>query len=198
MLWINVSANIPLHEPNAGEGLITWFGVNVHHGEDENEQEIIGEATVALVHVREAANTGQDLLAALSVDSAELEALHHKYFRDGWIKDQFIDGSGNDLLYIADIEIAAAYDGRNIDLAVVRRLCDTIGHSCGLTVMPYDSKAEIAHWARMGFAVSTPGKLSGWLHMTMGDRKARIAEAEGDGYFRVVPNVAQAKRHQHF
>jgi hypothetical protein len=197
MLRINVSANIPLHEPDADEGLITWFSVGVYYGEDENEEERIGEATVALVHVGEAANAGQDLLDALDADSAELEALYHTYFQDDWIKDRFMDGSGSDLLYVADIEIAAAYDGRNIDLAVVRRLCNTIGHGCGLAVIPYDSKAEIAHWSRMGFAVSTPGKPTGWLHMTMGDRKARIAGPEDDGRFKIVPNLTETKRQQH-
>jgi hypothetical protein len=197
MLRINVSASIPLHEPGAAEGLITWFGVDVYYGEEENEEELIGEATVALVHVGEAANTGQDLLEALEADSAELEALYHTFFQDDWIKDEFVDGSGTDLLYVADLEIAAACDGRNIDLAVVRRLCDTIGHGCGLTVIPYESKAEVAHWSRMGFVMSTPGESTGWLHMTMGDRKARIAGPDGEGRFKVVPNVAEPKRHQH-
>jgi hypothetical protein len=197
MLRINVSASIPLHEPNAGGGLITWFNVNVHHSEDENAEALIGEATVALVHVGEAANTGQDLRAVLDADSAELEALYHLYFRDGWLKDRYLDGSGSDLLYVADLKIAAAYDGRNIDLAVVRRLCDTIGHGCGLTVIPYDSKAEIAYWSRMGFVVSTRGKPSGLLHMMMGARKARLADPHDEGCFKIVPNVAQTERQQH-
>ena len=197
MLRMHVSSNIALQEPDADEGLITWSSITVYYGDEPGEDERVGEAMVALVHVREAANTGQDLLAALDADSAELEALYHVYFQDDWIKDQFLDGSGSDLLYVADIDLAPAYDGRNIDLAIVRRLCDTIGHGCGLAVIPYESKAEIAHWSRMGFSVSTPGKPTGWLHMMLGDRTARIAGPDDDGRFKIVPNAAETKRQQH-
>jgi hypothetical protein len=201
MLCMQFFGGIPLDEPNVDEGFITWIQVEIHDWDDEGEgegsMERIGMATVAIVHVGEAINSGLDLLEALDADSGELEAMYHVYFEGHWYKDEFENASGNDLLYIADIEIGKEYAGRNIELAVVRRLCDTIGHGCGLVVMPYESPAEVEHWSRMGFAVSTPGEPTGLMHMTMDVRRPRIADPDGTGRFRVLPNAHEKKGRNH-
>jgi hypothetical protein len=47
---------------------------------------------------------------------------------------------------MSHIDPKPGWEGRNIELALVRRLCDTIGEGCELAVMPYESESEIERW----------------------------------------------------
>lgn len=186
---IELSAYIRLCEPDVDRGLVTWFSLDIREGDDDEvEDRLIGKGRAALIHVGEATNLGEDIYEALDADSGELEALHHVYFDDGWLKEEFTEGFGQDLLYVSHIEIDPAYQGRNIEFAVVRRLCDTVGASCALAVIDYQSVKDIEFWSRMGFEVSTQGQPSGWMHLSQARRRPRVVLDEVTGHFKAVAN----------
>jgi hypothetical protein len=138
VLRVIVETELSLGEPNVDHGLATWFDVRI-----------------ALYQVVDA-------------DSGELEALYDVFFEEDWFRDQFTMGAGSDLLFVSHIDLKPAWDERNIELALVRRLCDTIGEGCELAVMPYDSESEIARWQRLGFILTTPERHEGYLHLSLG------------------------------
>src|SRR5690554_2705246 len=119
---LSVTTNIDLVGPHHG-GYVTWLDVRVSDGERE-----YGTARIALVHVGEIADAAGDVWPALH--GTRLEPLHDVYFAQGWYKDDYADGAGIDLLYIDDVTIDDRHRDRNLDLAVVRRLCDTLGSGC--------------------------------------------------------------------
>jgi hypothetical protein len=53
--------------------------------------------------------------------------------------------------------------------------------------MPYRDALEAAYWGRLGFAVSTPGRTSGLMHMTLAHRHARVVKT-GLGAWEVLPS----------
>lgn len=187
-MHLKVTTSIPLGEPDADAGLITWLDVNVIHHEDEDEEteQVIGEARIALVHVAEA---GNQLVDALDADSGELEALSGHYFDGDWIKDELSEGKGTDLLYVSELDVHEKWQNRNIELAVVRRICDTLGQGCELAVIPYETDEELARWQQMGFEPTTsPSKGDcGYLHLQLALTHPRIEESESRGRFHVIP-----------
>ncbi|MEO5726490.1 MAG: hypothetical protein ABI134_33820, partial [Byssovorax sp.] len=60
----------------------------------------------------------------LDAESGDLEALYSLYFdeEEDWFKDEFGSAPGVDLGYIQELTIDPAWQGRNIELAVVQRL----------------------------------------------------------------------------
>jgi len=60
-------------------------------------------------------------------------------------RDQFTAGAGSDLLFVSHIDLKAGWQLRNIDLALVRRLCHTIGEAFELAVMPCESIGNLFH-----------------------------------------------------
>ena len=185
---LSISADIELDHPGAG-GLVTWLDVRI----GDSIAQPCGVARVAIVHVGEIADAHGDLDPALR--GTALEALSDAYFFQGWYKDDFADGAGIDLLYIQSIEMDAAHAHRNLDLAAVRRLCDTLGSGCQIAVMPYTHPLAAAHWGRLGFALTTPGRRTGLMHMKLGYRHAQVVDATGAGDFEVLPTVVLHDRH---
>jgi len=104
------------------------------------------------VHLAEA---GNQLLDALDADSGELEALSGLYFDGDWIRDEFAEGKGSELLYISELDIHEKWQNRNIELAVVRRICDTPGQGVNLRSSPYETDEELARRQKMGFEPTT-------------------------------------------
>lgn len=175
-----ISADIDLSGSLEDAQHVTWFDARVA---DAGTAPAL-EARVAIVHVGEIADSAGDLWPALH--RARLETVHDTYFSDGWYKDDFADGAGIDLLYVERVDVADAFRDKNLDVAVVRRLAETIGSSCQLVVMPYRDALEAAYWARLGFTPSRPGRTSGLMHMKLGVRHARVVDANGSGEFEVV------------
>lgn len=187
---LSITADIGLDEPRAGAGYMTWLEVCA--GGAPGRPDV--RARVALLHVGEIADAHGDLWPALH--GTPLEAVHDAYFEQGWYKDDYADGAGIDLLYVAEITVEGGVRDRNLDLAVVRRLADTIGSGCQLTVMPYRDAHEAAHWSRLGFAISTPGRPRGLMHMKLGYRHARVVATEAGG-FEVLPTSVPGDRRLH-
>jgi hypothetical protein len=140
---------------------------------------------VALVHVGEIADAQGDLWPALR--GTRLESLHDAYFAQGWYNDDYADGSGIDLLFVDRVVVEEPWKAKNLDLAIVRRLCDTIGSGCQIVSMRYGDAFEAAHWARLGFVPTTRGRATGLMHMKLGYRHARVVHETGTGRFEVVP-----------
>lgn len=188
-MYLALTARIQLDaDDEPSSGVVTWFDADVMEIlEDESELKL-GEASAALIH---AGDRDEDLLFALDADSGELEAMYHVYFdKNGDLRDQFVQGTGLNVLYVAGIELGDEHRSRNIDLAVLRRLADALGDGCELVVIPYESKSEAEHWQRMGFQVSTPGAETGYVHLPLAFRQARVVP-DGDG-FKVLPDPYDA------
>ena len=172
MLRLSVSTSIAVEEPSDDGGFITWFEILIHRerladdgdagagdlDDGDEKVELIGRATLAIVHVGAVVNRGDSLYEALDADSGDLEALFHLYFDEesGWFKNEFGGGAGVDLGYIEELTIEPAWQGRNIELAVVQRVNTTIASGCKVLVISVSSPEEVALWQPMGFEVSAP------------------------------------------
>ena len=185
---LSISADIELDQPGKAS-YVTWLDVRVGDSADQT----YGVARVAIVHVGEIADAHGDLYPALR--GTTLEGLCDAYFHQGWYKDDFADGAGIDLIYVESIAMDAGHQHRNLDLAMVRRLCDTLGSGCQLAVMPYRDALTAAHWARLGFALTTPGRTTGLMHMQLGYRHAQVVDSTGSGDFEVLPTIVRHDRH---
>lgn len=173
---LSVTSDIAL-DASDDRRFVTWFDVVAHQGPVRS-----GHARFAVLHVGEASGGHGDLWRALR--SADLERLHDPYFHQGWYRDEFAEGAGIDLLFFERIAVETA-PTKNVDLAIVRRVSDTLGSGCQLVVMPYASALEAARWGQLGFEVSTPGRASGLLHLKMGQSHPEVA-CVTDGAFEVV------------
>ena len=149
---------------------------------------MVGRARAAIIH---ASIAGGGLYDAMDADSGELEALYSVYFDGNYFKEQFSEGVGSDLLYVSDVELIPGVRGRNIELAVVRRLCDTLGTGSELVVVPYGDEREAASWGSMGFT-KTEGA-SGLMHLSQAFVPPRIARRDGEDRFRVQLTPAQER-----
>jgi hypothetical protein len=185
-----VNTELRLGEPGVDEGLVTWLEIVIVEPDEHGTNTTIGEARVALVHVGQALDLGEDLWSVLDADSGSLEALYSVYFDKDGFREEFAAGKGSDLLFIEDIEVTAPYEGRNIELALVRRLCDTVGEGCELAVIETATEADAARWQRMGFELTQLGSTKGFMHLNLSRRRPRILETDDRGCFRVVPNPA--------
>ncbi|HVH44912.1 MAG TPA: hypothetical protein VM925_21310 [Labilithrix sp.] len=181
---LSVTTDIDLEGPQKG-GYVTWLDVKL-----SDETRSYGTARVALVHVGEIADAAGEIWPALH--GTRLEPLHDVYFAQGWYKDDYADGAGIDLLYIDHITIDEGHHGKNLDLALVRRLCDTLGSGCQLAVVAYGDAIRAAHWSRLGFAISTPGRTAGLMHMKLGYRHAQVVDATGSGDYEVVSTAVDS------
>lgn len=163
----------------ADDRFVTWLDLAAREDAVQTAR-----ARAALVHIGEIADDHGDVWRALR--AAGLEHLHDVYFQQGWYKDAYAEGAGIDLLYVANLEVTTQARGRNLDLAVVRRACETLASGCQLVVLPYANALEAAHWAQIGFEISTPGRSSGLLHLAMGVRHPQVIDRLGNGDFEVV------------
>jgi hypothetical protein len=175
---LSVTTDIDLDGPQKS-GYVTWLDVRV-----TDESRSFGTARIAIVHVGEIADAAGEIWPALH--GTRLEAIHDVFFEQGWYKDDYADGAGIDLLFIDHITIDDEHHGKNLDLALVRRLCDTLGSGCQLAVVAYGDAERAGRWGRLGFAISTPGRTTGLMHMKLGYRHAQVVDATGSGDYEVV------------
>ena len=177
-----ITTEITLDEPDADEGLVSWLDIEVLDDRLDEEQAVVGRARVAIIHVEVA---GGRLFFALDADSGELESLYEVYFEGDSFREEFFEGVGQDLLYVSEIELVPSSRGWNVELALVRRLCDTLGTGSALVVVRCADEPEAAAWRTMGFE-RTRGT-SGLMHLRQSLVQPRVVRVEGEGQFRVVP-----------
>ncbi|MDI1435175.1 hypothetical protein [Polyangium sorediatum] len=196
---LHVSADIPLSEPNASSAsspgsLSTSAPTTTPPTPPASATRASPASTSA---ISSALDLNVPLLDVLDADSGELEALHDIFFENDWLKDEYLEGGGNDALYISELVIDPAYEGRNIDLALVRRLCDTLAQGCTVAILPYASQRDIDHWTPLGFEVTPPGGAGGYLHLLLGTRRARVDDPDQPGVFKVLPNPSPEAAERH-
>ncbi len=189
-MYAQINIELRLAEPGVDEGLVTWLEIVIVEPDEHGTNTPIGEARAALLHAGQALDLREDLWSVLDADSGSLEALYSAYFEKHGFREEFAAGKGSDLLFIEDIEIKSPYEGRNIELALIRRLCDTVGEGCELAVIDAISEAEAARWQRMGFELTQLGSTKGFMHLNLSRRQPRIVETDDGGRYRVVPNPA--------
>lgn len=191
-----IETELPLREPDVDWGLVTWLRIRlIQDGPDDSER-AIGTAEAARIHIAAALNAGESVYDMLDADSGDLEALHTVFFDDAELREEYCQGAGSDLLYIRQIELEPDWEGRNVDLALVRRLCDTLGEGCELAVMEADTDAEVEHWQRMGFQRAASGH-GRFLYLPLALHQARVVEAGDGASFKVVPNPASGSKTHH-
>jgi hypothetical protein len=193
-MYAEITTELRLGEPGVDEGLVTWLEIVIVEPDEHGTDADVGEARAALLHVGQALDLGEDLWCVLDADSGSLESLSSVYFDKYGFREEFAAGKGSDLLFIENIEIKAPYEGRNIELALVRRLCDTVGEGCELAVIEATTQAEAARWQRMGFEMTQLGSTKGFMHLNLSRRQPRIVETEDRGCYRAVSNPAPADK----
>ncbi len=183
MLVLKLGTEIPLAEPNAEFGFITWLDVTIREFDSQNLAPV-GTARVAVIHCGEALNHGVSMHDVLDQDSEGLGVLDGIFFDDGSLKDDYGNGVGSDVLYFDSLELRLDWHGRNVEEAVVRRVLDTWGQGCAIGVMPVKNIAEISRWETIGFEVAhapTSGE-QGYLCMDLSLKHPRIAQTDDDGH----------------
>lgn len=194
---LHVSADIQLSEPTVDCGLVTWFHIDILDDDRDDGSEPIraGHTRVVRIRASHAADNYESLWETIFAGSGELEAIYEIFYHDRGLKKNFSDGSSADVLYVSEIDLEPAYEHRNIDLALLRRLCDTICHGSALAVVDYTSQHDIAHWERLGFEVATPGADEGYLFLRLTHRTARIDDPDKPVHFKVLPNASPEDPH---
>jgi hypothetical protein len=114
----------------------------------------------------------------LEAGDGELVALYDAYFDDGGLRREFATGTGSDLLYIRPIELLPDVADRNVEYAIVRRLCDVLGGGCSLAVIRCGDASDSERWKAMGFQVSRPGVMHLWLE----NDRPRLEEVDDDHF----------------
>jgi hypothetical protein len=185
MLHLSVSTRIAVDEPSTDGGFITWFDILIHRDApvemDDERVEQIGRARLAIVHVGALFESDDSLYDVLDADSGDLEALYHLYFDEeqDWFKDELGCAAGVDLGYLQALTLDPAWQGRNIELAVVQRLNATIAAGCKVLVIPVSSPDERARWEQIGFEASgLEGGEPDHVHLNNATTHPRVVPAE--------------------
>ena len=197
MIRLSVSTRIAVAEPSTDGGFITWFDVLIQRdapvgddggaGSDDLEEgdekvEQIGRAKLAIVHVGALFDRDDTLLYdVLDAESGDLEALYSLYFdkEEDWFKDEFGSAAGVDLGYIQELTLDPAWQGRNIELAVVQRLNETLAAGCKVLVMAVSLPEEVTRWEQMGFEVPAPeGGEPDYVHLNNAGTHPRVVPME--------------------
>lgn len=195
-MFVRVEAELALGEPSVDEGYIVWFAGVVMDRDDEGEPGAeMGRVRLALIHTGDA---GGDLYDALDADSGDLEALFGMYFEDGGLKEKYCEGIGESVLYFDSIELHEPWRGKDIELAVARRLIDALGHGCAIVVMPFQAP-DRTKWERMGFVETAPPGETGWghMHLSQAFTQPRVTGPDEEGRVRVLPNLTDDERRRH-
>ena len=190
-----VETDFLLDEPTVDFGFVSWFEIRLvkHVAADDSELRT-GTARAARIHVGEVINAGETLYDVLDADSGELERLHAVFLDEGGFRDEFRQGAGNDLLYLSHVTLEPRWQDRNVELAFMRRLCDTLGQGCEIAVVPSESDAEAARWERMGFQRLASDPACGLLYLPLAMQQARVV-ATAESTFKVVPHPTRGDRH---
>jgi len=189
---LRIATSTTLHRPDGDTGFVSWLDVTIVDNpvSDDGLADLVGRIRAAIIHVGMAES---DLFTALDADSGELEALYEVFFEDDWFKDEFFTGLGQDLLYISEIDLQPGWKDRNVDLAAVRRLCNTLGQGCELTVIAIHDPGEAKRWIRMGFEPSPASEELGLYYMQLALIQP-LVEDNYDGHFKVLPNLNPKQR----
>lgn len=192
-MHVTFEGEITLSDPSTDAGFLTWIQAKIFHtvAEEEGSQQI-GSVRVALIHVDDACEAGE-LYDALDADSSTLEGLYDVFFDEAGLKGEFSEGAGEDLMYFETIDLAPEWQGRDLELLVVRRLIDALGHGAELVVLPYQGQSR-HQWERIGFEVTreAQGEESGLMHLMRAFQQPKVLASEDDvPTIQVVPGLSR-------
>ena len=186
-----IETQLARDEPSADQGLVTWFDVRVLKGFDDNGS-MVGRAGVARVHVGRALDVGESLLDVPDVGSAAGQRCTRcSSTRAG--SRRVCPGRGERSALRRRAPFGTWLGGRNIDLALARRLRDTLGQGCKGAVIRCSAEADAARWERLGFTVTARGKR--YLHLPLGSRQARVAPNDDFNGYKIVANPPPGRDH---
>ena len=185
MLRLRLEADLTLGEANEDAGLVVPWVARVEWYEDpEGPPEVIGTVRARVIHYGEALNLGVTLDDAM--DGA-LAALSAAFFTDaGWLREEFEEADGDALLYVEHIGLADEWRAKLLDVAVVRRLADTLGMGCSLVVLHGDELRRLPQWQRLGFSTVKTGP-EPRLVLNQSGRAPRVREAVALDSFEIAP-----------
>jgi hypothetical protein len=177
MLVLTIQSEMPLAEPNEEFGFVTWLDVSIRQF-DASTREPIGHARIAVIQVADAMNRGVEIREVLSSES-ELFGLYDVFFDPAeYLKAEYANGVGFNVIYFADIELRPAWRGKRIEQALVQRVTDTWGEGCAIAVV---SVAEqLAGWREVGF--QSPGPASRYAFLDLSLAHAGLVAADEQGH----------------
>ncbi len=186
MIRLRLETDLTVSEPNENEGLVVrWRAVVVRDHDDTVQEDVIGSVRATVIHYGEALDVGANLD---DVMDGALVPLHDALFEDGWLKDDFGDNLGTALLFIEEVNLDEEWRERLVDLAVVRRLVETLGTGCSLAVLNGNEARRCHAWERIGFSLRRePGEL--FLVLNLSKRTPHLPA--GFDRFEVVPTPAR-------
>jgi hypothetical protein len=183
MLVLKCSTEIAILEPSVDAGLVTWLEITVHDAESELAP--VGRARVAVIHGGEALNYGESIHDVLDADGQELADLDDVFFDKDGLKEKYENGMGSDLLYFADLELAAGWQNRMIEQAAARRITEVFGGGCSIAIMTVADLMEAERWEKVGFsmmALAPTASRVGYVAMDLSMKQPRIVERERDSF----------------
>ena len=191
MLRLRLEADLTLGEANEDAGLVVPWVARVEWYEDpEGPPEVIGTVRARVIHYGEALNLGVTLDDAM--DGA-LAALSAAFFTDaGWLREEFEEADGDALLYVEHIDLADEWRAKLLDVAVVRRLADTLGMGCSLVVLHGDELRRLGSWRALGF-VTVNGGPESFLALNQSHRAPHVRETVEPDTFEVIPPAKPSK-----
>jgi ribosomal protein S18 acetylase RimI-like enzyme len=193
-LRLLISTSVVVEDPRTAPGaFITRWAVKIRAAEqaDDGSSEVeaeVGHAQLAHLHVGTVHESGESLDEVLAAEGGVLATLRDVYFRyDDFILD-FWSASGVGLLYIEELAIHPSWQGRNIELAVVQRLAETLADGCKLIVLHCASHDDATPWVAMGFERSTADGAAGFHHLVVDSPPSRVVPELGNDFgFEVLP-----------
>jgi len=90
------------------------------------------------------------------------------------------------LLYVEHIDVADEGRVKLLDVAVVRRLADTLGMACSLVVLDGDELRRLPQSQRLGFSTVKTGPAPS-LVLNQSGRALRVREAVALDSFEIAP-----------
>lgn len=176
---LRIITDTSLHHPDELEGCIAWHDIEIQDLDDKYDLQAIGTARTGVVN---SFYLSDKVRRTKHPDGDEIEPLHALILAN----DPHGLGLGLDVLYFSSVKISPERQGRNIELAVVLRVCDLMGMGCALAAINVEEPDHVAYWARIGFE-RTPGT-SGLLHADLDREPPGIIEDEDTGSFHIVPH----------
>jgi hypothetical protein len=144
MLQLHVQTTLPLARPLADQGFVTWLDIHViDRGAATGALTRIARARAAIVRVAAMFSAGcnvEETLKAEGLDALTTCIEAHDYM---------FGLDLNDLLYLSQLRLEGARRPRNLDVALVQTIYETLAHASALVVVPYVDDHE--QWARAGF-----------------------------------------------
>ncbi len=189
MIRLKAETDFFADEPNEVFGLVTRSRVEIRREAGGDGSEVVGTVSAAVIHYGEAANVGASLCAAMG---EVYEPLYEAFFHEGGLRDVF-DAIGDGLLYIEAIEIPDSWRERSIDLAVVRRLSETLGMGCSMVVLNPAELRRRSQWGRVGFSIVHTFGPETYLAQNRGQRAPRVVEVEADRFEVIDPREVDAE-----